>query len=51
MSFGEIALERCLAICFGIERRFLMEVRETDLKRMREIWKEFGAHYDRLHAF
>ena len=24
---------------------------ETDLKRMREIWQEFGEHYDRLHAF
>ena len=28
-----------------------MEVRETNLKHMREIWEEFGVHYDRLHAF
>ena len=28
-----------------------MEVKETDLRRMRELWQEFGAHYDRLHAF
>ena len=28
-----------------------MEGRETDFRRMREIWEEFGAHYDRLHAF
>ena len=29
----------------------LMEERKVDLKRMREVWEEFGAHYDRLHAF
>jgi len=28
-----------------------MEVKETNLMRMRELWEEFGAHYDRLHAF
>lgn len=28
-----------------------MEVRKTDLRRMRQLWEEFGAHYDQLHAF
>ena len=28
-----------------------MEVRETDRRRMHELWEEFGAHYDRLLAF
>ena len=28
-----------------------MEERKIDLKRMREIWREFGAYYDGLHAF
>ena len=28
-----------------------MEKREIDFKRMRELWEEFGARYDQLHAF
>ena len=28
-----------------------MEERKIALKRLREIWEEFRAHYDRLHAF
>ena len=28
-----------------------MKKREIDFKRMRELWEEFGMHYDQLHAF
>lgn len=28
-----------------------MKDKEMDYKRMRELWEEFGAHYDQLHAF
>ena len=28
-----------------------MKKKEIDFKRMRELWEEFGMHYDQLHAF